>query len=122
MTSGANSASPLPRDFRCCMVCPPPMTRFLCCLVLSCLVTACVPPKPAETVETPATRPSQEKPATPSDEEPPAMPRVVNPGGMRLPPLTERLPDRNDMTPTATPATGGGVIATPPTPRQPVNE
>ena len=97
------------------------MTRILCCLVLTCLVTACAP-KRTEVVEAPVTPPKRNhKPATATTDAPvPEVPRVVNPDGMMIPPLENRLPDRNDMTATAPPAPGGGVIATPP--RKPVNE
>jgi hypothetical protein len=102
------------------------MTRNLCCLVLICLVTACAPKKAVEVVEAPVTAPKRtSKPAVANTGAPqPDMPRVVNPEGMVIPDnIVNRLPDRNDMTPTAPPApTGGGVIATPPAPRKPVNE
>lgn len=101
------------------------MTRILSCLVLTCLVTACAP-KATEVPEAAVTPPKRNnnKPAVATtDAPPPDMPRVVNPDGMQIPDLTNKLPDRNDMTPTAPPApTGGGVIATPPAPRKPVNE
>lgn len=102
------------------------MTRNLCCLVLTCLVTACVQ-KAVEVPEaavTPPKRNSNKPAVTTTDAPSPEMPRVVNPDGMVVPDnIVNRLPDRNDMTPTAPPATaGGGVIATPPAPRKPVNE
>jgi hypothetical protein len=115
----------LQRDFRCAIVPPVPMTRNLCCLVLTCLVTACAP-KGVEVPEAAVTPPKRNnnKPAVATtDAPPPDMPRVVNPDGMVVPDIVNRLPDRNDMTPTAPPVpTGGGVIATPPAPRKPVNE
>ena len=103
------------------------MTRNLCCLVLTCLVTACAPKgiEVPEAAVTPPKRNNNSKPAVATtDAPPPEMPRVVNPEGMVIPDnIVNRLPDRNDMTPTAPPApTGGGVIATPPAPRKPVNE
>lgn len=104
------------------------MTRNLCCLVLTCLVTACAPKKAVEVVEAPVTAPKRNnntsKPEVATTDTPqPEMPRVVNPDGMQIPDIVGKLPDRNDMTPTAPPATaGGGVIATPPSPRKPVNE
>jgi hypothetical protein len=105
------------------------MTRNLCCLVLTCLVTACAPKKAVEVVEAAVTPPKRNnntsKPAVANTDTPqPEMPRVVNQEGMVVPDnIVNRLPDRNDMTPTAPPApTGGGVIATPPEPRKPVNE
>lgn len=104
------------------------MTRYLCCcLVLTCLVTACAPRKAVEIPEaavTPPKRNNINKPAVATtDAPPPDMPRVVNPDGMVVPDIVNRLPDQKDMTPTAPPATaGGGVIATPPAPRKPVNE
>ena len=98
------------------------MTRSLCCLVLTCLVTACVPPKATELVEVPAAPRKPEKPASESAGDSPAGNRRVNPEGMVMPPLENRLPDQRDMTPTAAPTANGGVIATPPPPRKPVNE
>lgn len=103
------------------------MTRNLCCLVLICFVTACAP-KGIEVPEAAVTPPKRNnnnsKPTVATTDAPqPEMPRVVNPEGMVVPDIVNRLPDRNDMTPTAPPApTGGGVIATPPAPRKPVNE
>lgn len=124
MTIRAAPASPLQSEFRCGIVPPFPMKRSLSCLVLTCLVTACAAPKATEVVAAPVTRPKENsKPSTPANGELPAEPRVVNPGGMVVPDIVKRLPDRNDMTPTAPPTTGGGgVIATPPSPRKPVNE
>ena len=98
------------------------MTRILSCLVLTCLFTACAQ-KAIEVPEAAVTppKPNNNKPAVATnDATPPEMPRVVNPDGMQIPDLTRKLPDRNDMTPTAAAPTGGGVIATPP--RKPVNE
>ena len=97
------------------------MTRILCCLVLTCFISACAP-KGTEVVQAPVTPPKRNhKPATATTDAPvPEVPRVVNPDGMQIPDLTNKLPDRNDMTPTAPPTPGGGVIATPP--RKPVNE
>jgi len=101
------------------------MTRNLCCLVLTCLFTACAP-KAVEVAEAPVTPPKRNnnKPAVATtDAPPPEEPRVVNTEGMVIPDgILNRLPDRNDMTPTAAAPTGGGVIATPPTPRKPVSE
>lgn len=96
------------------------MTRTLCCFVLTCIVSSCAP-KATEVVETPVTPPKRNKPVT-APEAPTEPLRVVNLDGMQLPDLTQKLPDRNDMTPTTAATTGGGVIATPPSPRPPVNE
>lgn len=98
------------------------MTRLLGALVLTCLVTACAP-KATEVAEEPVTPPKRtQKPAVTTTDAPPEMPRVVNPDGMQIPDIVGKLPDRKDMTPTAPPATGGAVIATPPEPPKPVNE
>ena len=98
------------------------MTRLLGALVLTCLVTACAP-KATEVAEEPVTPPKRnQKPAATTTDAPPEMPRVVNPDGMQIPDIVGKLPDRKDMTPTAPPATGGAVIATPPEPKKPVNE
>ena len=103
------------------------MTRNLCCLVLTCLVTACVQKAVVvpEAAVTPPKRNNNNRPAVTSTDAPPTeLPQVVNPDGMVVPDIVNRLPDHKDMTPTAPPATtGGGVIATPPAPRKPpVNE
>jgi hypothetical protein len=98
------------------------MNRLFSCLILTCLVSACAP-KATEVVETPAPTPRQNsKPAGPATAEVPADLKIVNRGGMVMPDIN-RLPDQQDMTPTAPPATaGGGVIAIPPAPRKPVSE
>ena len=99
------------------------MTRSLICLILTGLVSACAP-KATEVVEAPATAPKEKPRQTgAANRELPTEPRVVNPDGMVVPDIVNRLPDRRDMTPTAPPATtGGGVIVSPPAPRPPVNE
>ena len=98
------------------------MNHSFSCCILTCLLAACAP-KGIEVVETPAPTPRQNsKPTGPATAEVPAELKIVNRGGMVMPDIN-RLPDQQDMTPTAPPATGGGgVIATPPPPRKPVTE
>jgi hypothetical protein len=96
------------------------MTKPVCCLALALCVAACGPRK-AVLVETAAPVPSgPRKPAAkpapgpaPVELETGAVPPLNH--GMRRPNLAEKLPDQRDMTATAPPAPGGGVIATPPT-------
>ena len=103
------------------------MIRFVCCLVLTCLVAACAPRKAVVIEEAPATvKPKQTGAGSrPAGEETPAIPRqVVQRNGMQLPDLTRKLPDKKDMTPTAAPTADNGstVIASPPTGAKPVKE
>ncbi len=92
------------------------MTRNVCYLALTCLFAACVPPKAVVVEETPLTKPKQTKPQSrpTGDESAPQL--VVKDSAMLLPDVTQKLPDRKDMTPTAVPPTGGSptAIATPP--------
>jgi hypothetical protein len=96
------------------------MIRPLLCLLPILFAASCADPKAVVVEETPASKPkpAQAKPTGPEGEATPdtPMPRTVQQSGMRVPDLTERLPERKDMTPTAAPTTGGGptVIATPP--------
>lgn len=96
------------------------MIRSVCCLALTSLFAACAAPK-AEVVEdtTPATKPvkPQQKPQGTIEKDPTPSPLMVRQnGGMRLPNLEDKLPEKRDMVPTVTPAnSGGSVVATPPT-------
>jgi hypothetical protein len=96
------------------------MTKPVCCLVLALGLAACAPkkaivldePVPATGTRTPANR---THPSPAENQEPPT-PLVNQQSGMRSPDLTNRLPDKRDMTATAPVGPGGGgVIATPPT-------
>lgn len=95
---------------------PAAMIRSFFSLVPVLLLAACAVP-PSEVVEeTPSAKPETAavRPAEPEGEAAP-LPGGVPQGGMRVPNLAERLPERKDMTPTAAPAGGGPtVIATPP--------
>lgn len=93
------------------------MTRNVCCLALTCLLAACAPQKATVVEDTTLTKPQQNKPQPRDSGTSDASPQlVVQESGMKLPPLTDRLPERKDMVPTAVPPTGGGptAIATPP--------
>lgn len=96
------------------------MIRPLFCLLPILFAASCAAPKAVVVEETPAgkPKPAPARPTGPAEDSKPAapLPLAVQQGGMRVPDLTERLPDRKDMTPTAAPTTGGGptVIATPP--------
>jgi hypothetical protein len=95
------------------------MIRPLYPLLPVLLLAACVAPKAVVVEEAPAAKPkvAGTRPAEPAGDAAPAVapPRTVQQGGMRVPDLAEKLPERKDMTPTAAPAGGGPtVIATPP--------
>lgn len=97
------------------------MTKPVCCLFLALGLAACAPKK-AVVVDEPAapTTAARNKPGTganptPAETQERPATLVNQDSGMRTPNLTERLPDRKDMTATAPDAPGGGVIATPPT-------
>lgn len=96
------------------------MIRPLLCLLPLFFAASCAAPKAVVVEESPTTKPkpAPARPEAPAEDAKPADPRplAVQQGGMRVPDLTERLPDRKDMTPTAAPTSGGGptVIATPP--------
>jgi hypothetical protein len=99
------------------------MTKPVCCLLLALGLAACAPKKAVEVPEAQAPTGTRSKPANrtspgPVGPQEPQAPTLVNQqSGIRVPDLTQKLPDRKEMAPTApvAPGGGGGAIATPPT-------
>ena len=95
------------------------MTKPVCCFLLALGLAACAPKAVVvDEPATPATGPGKKPARTGSApaETQATPPTLVNQdSGMRTPNLTNKLPDRKDMTSTAPATPGGGVIATPPT-------
>lgn len=95
------------------------MTKPVACLLLALGLAACAPKAIVVDEPAPPATGTGRKPvktgSAPADTQatPPAI--VNQDSGMRTPNLTNKLPDRKDMTATAPTTPGGGVIATPPT-------
>lgn len=94
------------------------MIRFICCIAITFLAAACVPPKAVFVEAAPVPKVKNSKSA--GQEQPqemlPPMPLVAQQNGMRVPDMTSRLPDKKDLIAPTQPKAGAGgtVIATPP--------
>ena len=103
----AVSASPLSGPVPTRSVAKPATMRLTCTLALACLIASCAPPKAIVIGDDPAAKPTavakNSTPTATGDEAvtPPSAERRAMMGYNRA--MTERLPDRKDMQPTAPP-------------------
>jgi hypothetical protein len=94
--------------------------RSLCCLIMICLISACVPPKAilVDEKRVVTTKPAQSKSQSPAvihtD-----LPKTPQEKGMRIPNMVATLPDKNDMTPTTTDSESNSGVTSSPPPKKP---
>lgn len=98
------------------------MVKRVCCVVLAAGAVACTPPMAVlveEAPPAPARQTDLKAVEAPAGE---LEPVVVQQSGMRIPDPTRRLPDQRDMSAVTPAPTGGGTIASPPSPVTPGSE